>query len=458
MQDSYRPHEFVFEKQEVNGVLCVVVNYKHWSKDVDYWNKDPIVVFNYEPELKDLYPSLLNPAVVKPVSKCAAAPDFTDHSQLCNKTAGAKDVYGEQTPSKLKKCPRCRVQVAFAEGTRSGEMFTQAHQDAWGTRFAEMNQECANASMHPVKLLRKFNLQEPRLPYVMPSVLRGPSDAYMSVPPVTHEDYTEYMYQKLLLQAGVGKVAESVSSHAVHAVVGAEVQNDGQVSVAVVWAADTTDGGSWITLEDCNVLFDKGRGDSDEDEAEDQQQKSKQQVDAELEAEVQHHNWDEYFGRAVDDDLEIVVGFKYGRDTTCYSGVVLMPDFDDRSGTHRVFFPVNEANPMIGTSAQTAKDDYIDMRLDTLASTNEDTCFWVKQSCLELPFIRKQLTALKLVEQTQPKPPRKKKRRQTDFSDEDSERNQPKKPNRQKLKTKAKKPTNKEVTAAMLQRMRQTPL
>jgi hypothetical protein len=313
-----------------------------------------------------------------------------------------------------------------------------------------------------VRPLRQFNLQEPRLPYVIPSVLRGPSDAYMSVPPVTHEEYTESMYQKLLLQAGVGKVAESVSSHAVHAVVGAQVGNDGQVSVAVVWAADTIDGGSWITLEDCNVLFDQGRGESDEDEAdeehEDQHQKNKKQLDKDLEAGVQKHNWDEYFGRAVEDDLEIVVGFKYGRDTTCYSGVVLMADFDDRTGTHRVFFPVAVADPLIGTSAQTAHNDHIDIRLDTLVSTNEDTCFWVKQSCLELPFIRKQLTSLKLAKKAQPKPPRKRKKRQTDFSDEDSEPKQPKKTNRLKQKQKAKKPTNKEVTATLLQRMRQTPL
>jgi hypothetical protein len=128
-----------------------------------------------------------------------------------------------------------------------------------------MHQEAANATLEPVTELRKYTVQEPKLPYAIPSVLHGPSEAYLSVPPVTYDGYTEAQYQRLLKMAGVKTVATSVSSHAVHEVVGAQVNKNGRVSVAVVWSEETTGGGTWITLEDLNVLFDNKCCDSEED-------------------------------------------------------------------------------------------------------------------------------------------------------------------------------------------------
>jgi hypothetical protein len=184
---------------------------------------------------------------------------------------------------------------------------------------------------------------------------------------------------------------------------------------------------------------------------------TKKQVDAELELAVKRHNWDEYFGKAVDDDLKVVVGFKHGANTTCYSGQVLMPDFDECNGTQRVHFPVAEANLEIGTAKQQRPDDHIDIRLDTLLSTNEDTCFWVKQSCLHLPFIKTRLTALKLDGAKQAT--RKRRSRIIKASDEDSDNQGPKKVKlplpKPKPKPKTLKKTKAQETTDMMQRMRQ---
>jgi hypothetical protein len=319
--DSFRPHEFVFEKAMVAGEMCVVLNYKHWSKDQAYWNKEPIVVFNHAPNLKDLKPAQLSKTVTNALSRCAAYPSFEDHNLLCCKTKGTKDDDGVAAPSKLANCPRCKVQVAFAEQYSSSELFDEAHRDAWGKRWAKTNQESANSSLTDVKELRRYNAEEPRMPYVLPDRMQGPSDAYLSVEPCTFDGYTEAQYQKLLAQAGVGLVDESVSSFAVEAVVGAAVDRKGKVLVAVVWADDDTDGGgTWVELDDVNVLFETDQADNTTDE--EGPAPTKAAMEAVLEKSLQRHNWNVYFGREVDEDLDVLVGYTQGRSTTVYAGVV----------------------------------------------------------------------------------------------------------------------------------------
>ncbi len=90
--------------------------------------------------------------------------------------------------------------------------------------------------------------------------------------------------------------------------------------MALVWSEETTGGGTWITLKDLNVLFDNKCCESEEDnnnkDDDNHKRHDQKQVDAELELADKRHNWDEYFGKAVDDDLKVVVAFKHGANTT----------------------------------------------------------------------------------------------------------------------------------------------
>jgi hypothetical protein len=457
--------------------MSVVMNYKHWSKDEAFWNKEPIKVFDHVPDLKDLKPSVVNPKVVHPLSQCAAFPDFTDPTLLCCAKKGPKDAEGKPKPSNLSKCPRCRVEVAFLPEFRSSLMFSEEHKASWAKRWSEMTQESATSSLTEIKGLRSYDVQEPRLPYQLPKLLQGPSDAYLSVEPLTFAGYTETTYQRLLREAGVGVVNESNTSFAVEDVVGAMVDGKGNVQVAVVWAnQNNANGGTWIPVDDVNVLFDAevpGESESEDDSADNEQ--SADAKEAEVEKSVKRHNWAMYFGSKLDEDLDLLVAFKSGRDTTVYKGVVLTPDFDADMGTHRVHFPVSEADRLFGTVAQTRVNDTIDIRLDTLATSHSDSdsgdcgiAFWIKSNFSALPFISKKLPALKVAYIEKPKRGRNRNCRIDSDSDADQRRVH-KKTKKSVLqaaasKTKKKKPkkpkkkTNKEEVAELMKTMHATPM
>lgn len=466
--DSFRPHEFVFEKKKVGGDMCVVLNYKHWSADEAYWNKEPIVVFNHTPDLKDLKPATLNGKVTGALTRCVAYPSFTDHDQLCATKKGPKDVNGDPTPSNLGNCPRCKVQVAFSKEHNSCNMFEEKHKDAWGLRFSKMTQESANSSLTDIRGLRHYNAEEPRLPYKLPNQMQGPSDAYLSVPPCTFDGYTEADYKKMLLKAGVGSVNGSVSSFAVQEVVGAMVDGEGNVLVAVVWADDTTeDGGTWIDLDDLNVLFETDNPDTTTDE--EGPIHTQAEKDKELAKGVQRHNWDSYFGRNVDEDSRVCVAFNHGRDTTVYAGVIKVPDFDESNGLQHVHFPVAEADSLLGTAAQNQTEDHIDIRLDTLNCSEQITIsFWVKSNHVALPFIQKKLPALNRSPEQPIKTKIRRRKKQSISSDSEEEPSpQTKKKSKVTCTTQdqssrqkrpaVKKPTNKESRESLLKQMRQTP-
>jgi len=406
--DSHRPHEFVFSKMHIDGIERVVVNYKHWSKDEMYWNKEPIVVFNHAPNLGDLQPALLNPKIIAPLFMCAAAPGFTDNTLFCSAKSGPGDAEGEIKSNSLKNCPRCKVHVAFGTDHKSSAMFTQSDQEAWANRWSNMTQASANDSLTAVRELRTYNRSEPRLPYAMPTCMAEPSLAYLSVEPVTYDGYTEPMYQRLLKQAGVG-IAEnkfqddSTVSYAVQEVVGVKSTKKGMLEAAVIWADDTTaDGGTWIPLANLNATYhreDEDAGDDDNDA--EFRAPFKKAMDIELDQAVARHNWERYFGRDVDEDLDVICGFAQGRNTTAYLGVIVTVDFDEQTGFHHVRFPVAQANSLFGT-ALNQEADYIDLRLDTLEAvqevgeSDETIRFWVKRDYVGLPFITKHLPSLKV--------------------------------------------------------------
>jgi hypothetical protein len=368
--------------------------------------------------------------------------------------------------------------VAFADEYSSSELFDEAHRDAWGKRWAKTNQESANSSLTEVKELRQYTSEEPKLPYVLPNRMQGPSDAYLSVEPCTFEGYTEKMYQDLLAKAGVGAVNGSVSSFAVQEVVGAVVdrkgKGKGKVRVAVIWANDNTDGGgTWIDLDDANTLFEADKADSTTDE--EGAAPTTKAMEAALEKSLQQQNFHVYFGREVDEDLDVLVGYSQGRETTVYAGVV--KEFDNDTGFQTVHFPVAEANTFLGTADQPTVDDIIDIRLDTLQCT-ECISFWVKTNFAGLPFITEELSALKLDMAPEPKKKRVRNRNNTISSSDDSEFDEvtahivnakKRKPSREdttvrdtvkskkKQKPKVKKQTNKQSRDSLLQQMRNTP-
>ena len=406
--DSHRPHEFVFSKMQVDGAQRVVVNYKHWSRDEVYWNKNPIVVFNHEPNLLDLQPALLNPKVIAPLAQCAAAPDFTDDALLCSAKAGPRDAEGESKSSLLKNCPRCKVHVAFGTEHKSSAMFTQSDKDAWARRWSEMTQASANESLCTVQELRTYNKKEPRLPFAMPTCMAGPSAAYLSVEPVTFDGYTEPMYQRLLKQAGVGITddlfkEDSTVSYAVQEVIGVKRDKKGAIEAAVIWADDTTaDGGTWIPLANLNAEFAGAAADDREDDNDaDFRAPSQKRMDMQMDNAVSRHNWERYFGREVDEDLDVICGFTQGRNTTFYLGAIVTADFDEHTGFHHVLFPICQANSLFGT-APNAAADYMNLRLDTLEAvldvgeSDEAIMFWVKRDYVGLPFITKHLPSLKV--------------------------------------------------------------
>jgi len=406
--DSHRPHEFVFSKMVVDDVERVVVNYKHWSRDEMFWNKEPIVVFDHEPDLTTLLPAMLNPKVVAPLAECAAAPNFTDHELLCSAKSGARDAEGELKPSSLKNCPTCKVQVAFGADHKSGAMFTESDRDAWGNRWSGMNQASANLSLTPIQELRSFDKIEPRLPYAMPACMAGPTAAYLSVEPVTFAGYGEAKYQRLLKEAGVGvigklSVDDSTVSYAVQEVVGCKRNKQGDVEAAVIWANDnTSDGGSWVPLADLNAMFADKEDDADHQENDAEfRAPSRKARDMDLDRAVSSHNWERYFGREVDEDLDIICGFEQGRNTTAYLGVIVTADFNEQTGFQHVYFPIAEANSLFGTALNEANDN-MNFRMDTLESvldggeSDDAVRFWVKRDLVGLPFITKQLISLKV--------------------------------------------------------------
>ena len=433
--DSHRPHEFVFTKMRIDGVIRVVLNYKHWSKDEEFWNKKQIPVFDHVPKVEHLQPSSLNPMVTVPLSKCAAAPHFTDHTKLCSSSAGAANGEGSKAPSQLQACPRCKVQIGLSMSDqmyKSSAMFTESDQDAWGQRWSRMNQESANRSLQAVAELRTYCPKEPRLPYVMPACMAGPTDAYLSVEPVTYAGYTESKYQKLLKEAGLRLVKSDVQSGStffgVTDVVGVR-KTRGQIEAAVLWDDPTTvDGGTWIPVVDLNALFQPSEtGDDDAADDEDTDELHSRRNAEDLETSTQLHNWNLYFGRDMSEDTDVLVGFTQGRSTTVYAGVVIAGDFDDSNGCQRVNFPVMQADPLFGTSAQTVHSDFISLRLDSLEGIADDgtrdsaVSFWIKKEYVALPFITKAMPVLKFATAILDKPARARKSRVARISSSEDE-------------------------------------
>ena len=448
--DSHRPHEFEFSKTMVNGHLCVVVNYKHWTKDAAYWNKKPIVVFNHTPDVQNLVPALLNPKITQPLEKCVAFPGFEDATLLCCAAGGPKDSTGQASASKLKNCPRCRVAVAFDPNTKSAAMFTEADKVAWAKRFADMTQDLAEGTLPTIKELRTYNQEEPRLPYAMPACMEGPSDAYLSVEPVTYQGYTEAAYQKLLREAGVGAVNGSGASYAVEEVVGVHMDSKGVITAAVIWADDSSDeGGQWVPIGDLNALFYKeDSGSEDETDEEFAPAQTPAEIEEELERDVQKHNWHKYFGREVDEDVELICGFsKRGQTTTTNQGSLMNADYDEHTGHHQVHFPVEPADAWFRTSAQTVANHYINLRLDTLQRVsetgNQTLRFWVKKHFVALPFIYKKLPSVEM-SGTDPAPAKRAHRRTDDHED---------------MPPPTKKPSKAQTKQTeLLKQMRETPL
>lgn len=227
-------------KSQKNSRFTRSTGYKHWTKDDHYWNKHPIVLFNHKPRVEDLEPAALDSTVVQSLQKCATFPNFEDNTCFCRDNT-------------LQSCPRCKVALPFRPGSKSAAMFTEADVDAWAQRFAAMTQETAEASLKPVTELRGYTRVEPRAPLSLPACMKGPSDAYLSVEPVTYQGYSDYQYRKLLNEAGEGQVHASVSSYAVEEVAGVMRDNKGVVSAAVVWSeGNGAEGGQWIPIEDLN--------------------------------------------------------------------------------------------------------------------------------------------------------------------------------------------------------------
>tara|TARA_R110001592_G_scaffold25888_1_gene97805 strand:- start:190 stop:3027 length:2838 start_codon:yes stop_codon:yes gene_type:complete len=463
--DSHRPHEFEFTKMIVEGGECVVVNYKHWCADQEFWNTEPILVFNYKPDVQHLLPAELNPNITKQLSKCVAGPDFSDHTAMCSKASGPKGDNGEYASSNLKNCPRCRVHIAFGVEHRSGAVFCDSDRDAWSKRWANLTQDSANASLSEIKELRTYNLQEPRLPFVLPKCMQGPSAGYLSVPPVTYAGYTEAMYKKLLRQAGVGVGLQggSTVSYAVQEVIGVHRSAKGVLSVAVVWTEDNgLPGGTWNTMEDLNASFLDPEDDDDEAE-DDDDVPSKEQMEQDLEASVQAHNWNLYFGTDVDEDLNIICGFSDGPHSTAYQGVVMAADYDESTGLHQIHFPVMPADALFGTASQQEKDDYIHLRMDNLALSSDNNPehmnYWVKRDFVALPFLQDLIKTLNLDLSGKNTTTRKKARRNATISSSDEEQ-----PLKQSKPKSGGKPPFKKMTKAqaetydLLQQMRSTPL
>ena len=270
----------------------------------------------------------------------------------------------------------------------------------------------------------------------------------------------------MLKQVGVGVVDESVSSFAVKIVCGVRRDSENNIQVAVVWEDDDTkDGGTWIELDDLNVLFTEDQADSDTDE--DRVPTPKEQEQS-MQDDISRYNWGMYFGRDLDEDLNVLVGFKAGRDTTVYKGVVLIPDFNDSAGLQHVHFPLAQADRRLGTAAQEMEKENIEIRLDTLDCTPAiDDCsiaFWVMSEYATLPFIKKGLPALKIIAPEVRAAKRRKKRdSHTDSYANDGE---PHKRTKTVMATavkktglkKLKKKSNKENTAELMSQMRNTPV
>jgi hypothetical protein len=184
---------------------------------------------------------------------------------------------------------------------------------------------------------------------------------------------------------------------------------------------------------------------------------------------VQRDNWDSYFGREVDEDLPLLVGFTQSRDTTVYAGVIKVPDFDESNGLQHVHFPVAEADSLLGTAAQNQTEDHIDIRLDTLNCSEQITIsFWVKSNHVALPFIQKKLPALNRSPEQPIKTKIRRRKKQSISSDSEEEPSpQTKKKSKVTCTTQdqssrqkrpaVKKPTNKESRESLLKQMRQTP-
>ena len=315
-----------------------------------------------------------------------------------------------------------------------------------------MNQASAEASLHPVTELREYNHTTPRVPYSLPDCIASPSDAYMSVEPVTFEGYTDYQYKKLLREAGEGQVPLSVSSFAVQDVVGIMRSSKGVLKAAVVWTEDDrTTGGDWIPFEDLNVLPPDGQ-DEEEDDLSDEDNENAPvltpaEVEEALEREVRRHNWDLYFGQAVDEDLEVICGFTQGRDTTTYQAIV--KDYDENTGAHQIHFPVMAADKIFRTAAQSTKNDFANLRLDTVhivsdtGDHDDGISFWVKKTFVQLPFIYEKLPALKVNDEDPPARQKRPRPRCLDPADAPSK----KKPSQ-----------SKKHVEELMQQMRETPL
>ena len=387
--DSHRPHEFEFTKQLLDGKLEVVMNYKHWCHDESFWNPSPIRVLNYIPDLKELQPARLRTVCIRVLSECVAAPTFEDSHLLCQS-------------EKLKNCPRCKVVIGFKEKQRHGEgenCFTPNDITAWATRFRDMNPTYAQnwLAQRPLRLLDPGTAPKPTPLTKIPEQLQEPSAKYLMVPPVTHHGYSEADYQRKRKQAGAQVIklrkevldAETLASgnitvgsdgsvdFDVFDVVAAFRKHDASIEVAVVWSEgnDPKQGGTWIPLEDLNA--------SRQESGAWTRQHRHIPIEPSEDTFIQQQNWERYFGRGLEEDLELVCGFQHRGTLTTYKAMLQLSNYDPEEGLQTIVFPKQSANQRLGTSQHESRSEEV-VRLDQLlVSSDEDECpmrFWASQT------------------------------------------------------------------------------
>lgn len=153
--DVYRPHVFEFT---ISGGT-VVLNVKHWADDKEYWNEEPMPVWNRIPDIKDLRPaSVTATKALSGMHRLIHSCDewFASTGLRCKQKQKGKCPRCSGTQCVCEKCARC-AQLEVVQGyvnLKAAMAATENDLAIWDTHFNNLTQQFADRMLPPMSKMQ----------------------------------------------------------------------------------------------------------------------------------------------------------------------------------------------------------------------------------------------------------------------------------------------------------------
>jgi hypothetical protein len=365
----------------------------------------PIVVFNHVPDLAWLKPAKLRHKFLVKLGACKNACSSDD------------------------QCPRCGVNAIFKDSHSAfGSIFGQDEVQHWEQRFSNMTQAQAEADLPQTVVLPKPQSPQSSC-FRMPAVCILPQTSQLPAP-VEHSQYVLESKGKFTV-AGLQKMLTkykkdakearqnakhttggnadppaplqvSGCEHTFYEVVGVWRDHEtGEKLVAVVWEADTIDGGSWIEFDDLHLGVQPAKIQHGAEDSDDEQAFAVDGAEDAFNGDTVR--WHREFGNGLAEGTKLVVQWvestSTGKVFKNYLGE-LTGDFDSGTYSHEVAYGRCTADKDLHTLGNAAEDSHwmnlASLEVDKETSADDETTdeffsFWIKASHAHLPFVTKHL-------------------------------------------------------------------